>query len=151
MWHYLLCCHYVMCCLVFLPWNCRHYIFKHPYLTHMKSNFGSFLCSEFSTSFSLHILFGFPLEEIFFLLDFENILWNNKFLKVPCNNLKIKSNQDDLCFLWDLGPKILTNMTFPYLYFGILLACPPNFFWISKHWQQSRHSTWKKKTLLQLF
>jgi hypothetical protein len=35
---------------------------------------------------------------------------------------------------WSLN---LDYTTFPFLYFGIWLAYPPNFYWISKYWQQS--------------
>jgi hypothetical protein len=38
-------------------------IFKHPYLTHTKSDFRIFLCYGLSTSFSSHLLFRIPLEE----------------------------------------------------------------------------------------
>jgi hypothetical protein len=38
-------------------------IFKHPYLTRTKSDFKNFKCYGFSTSFSLHVPFIFPLEE----------------------------------------------------------------------------------------
>jgi hypothetical protein len=36
---------------------------KHPYLTHTKSDFRNLKCYGFSTSFSLHVPFRFPLEE----------------------------------------------------------------------------------------
>jgi hypothetical protein len=38
-------------------------IFKHPYLTHTKSDFRNLKCYGFSTSFSLHVPFRFPIEE----------------------------------------------------------------------------------------
>jgi hypothetical protein len=66
--------------------NCPSRV-KHPYLTHMNSNFRKKLYYEFSTSFSSHPLFRFPLEAKILPSNFEKILWNNKFLKVlPCRN-----------------------------------------------------------------
>ena len=62
MWHSHLCCHYPMCCPCFLALKLSSLylmIFKHPYLTHMKSNFGIFYCYEFNMSFYLHLSFGF--------------------------------------------------------------------------------------------
>jgi hypothetical protein len=38
-------------------------LFRHPYFIHMKSDMRNFLCYAFSTSFSSHLLFRFPLEE----------------------------------------------------------------------------------------
>jgi hypothetical protein len=38
-------------------------IFRHPYLTHTKSDFRNLKCYEFSTSISSHLPFRFPLEE----------------------------------------------------------------------------------------
>jgi hypothetical protein len=38
-------------------------IFKHPYLTHTKSDSRNLKCYELSTSYSSHLPFRFPLEE----------------------------------------------------------------------------------------
>jgi hypothetical protein len=46
-------------------------IFIHPCLTHFKSNFLEFQCYEFSTLFSLHLLFICPIE-------LENIIFKLK-------------------------------------------------------------------------
>jgi hypothetical protein len=37
-------------------------IFRHSYLTHTNSDFRNLKCYEFSTSFSLHLPFRFPLK-----------------------------------------------------------------------------------------
>src|SRR5450759_446709 len=57
--------------------------FEHPYLTHMNSDSRNLKCYEFSTSFSSHLPFRFPLLKKMLPSDFEKILRSNKFLKVP--------------------------------------------------------------------
>jgi hypothetical protein len=62
-------------------------IFKHPYLTHTKSNSRNILRNEFSMSFFSHLSFGFPLKVKKLPSKSEKIQWNNKFLKLPpCRN-----------------------------------------------------------------
>jgi hypothetical protein len=93
----------------------------------------------------LHIyLLDFHLKEKILPSIFEKILWSNKFLKVPsCRNYFLWKSRWHLLLM---RPRalILDYKTFPFLHFGILDAIPPNFYWISKHWQWSRQPT--KKT-----
>jgi hypothetical protein len=55
---------HVLPCFPILMQSSPHLvIFRHPYLTHMKSNSRNLKCYEFNTSFSSHLPFRFPLEE----------------------------------------------------------------------------------------
>jgi hypothetical protein len=55
---------HVLPCFPILMQSSPHLvIFKHPYLTHSKSDFRNLKCYEFKTSFSSHLPFGFSLEE----------------------------------------------------------------------------------------
>jgi hypothetical protein len=84
-------------------------IFRHPYLTHTKSDFRNFECYEFSTSFSLHLSFRFSLEEkkncLQTLRSSSGVisLW-----RYPIVEIIFYENQNGICFLWDLGLWILT-------------------------------------------
>jgi hypothetical protein len=86
---------YSMCCPVFL--FCLHctfslqsslhlVIFRHPYLTHMRSDFRNLKCYEFSTSFSSQRPFRIFLEE---------------------KNLAFNLWEDGIYFLWHLGLRFL--------------------------------------------
>jgi hypothetical protein len=87
-------------------------IFRHPYFTHIIiwSPIPEFFNAMNSTRYFLHVYYlDFYFKKIFLPSNFEKILWSNKFLKVPpCRNCLFK-NQDNLCFLWDLGHWILTT------------------------------------------
>jgi hypothetical protein len=84
-------------------------IFKHPYLTHTKSDSRNLKCYAFSTSFSSHLLFRFPLEEknLAFKL-WEDSIVVPSFSRYPLVEIIFYKNQDGICFLWDLGFWILT-------------------------------------------
>jgi hypothetical protein len=62
-------------------------IFRHPHLTHMKSN-SNFSSAMNSTHHFLHIYhLDFHLKKFFLPSKFEKILWSNKVMKVfPCRN-----------------------------------------------------------------
>jgi hypothetical protein len=74
----------------------------------------------------------------------EKILWNNKFLKVPLIEIILFGKKRWPLFLMESWTLNLNHTTFSFLYFGILWAYPPNFYWISKQWQQSEQPTRKK-------
>jgi hypothetical protein len=44
-------------------------IFRHPYLTHTKSDFRNLKCYEFSTSFSLHLPFRFRIKNKYHVVE----------------------------------------------------------------------------------
>jgi hypothetical protein len=94
---------------------------KHPYLTHMKSDSRNLKCYEFSTSFSSHLPFRFPLALKNILPSkFEKILWSNKFLKVPpCRNYFLRKSRWHLLLMrpWALN---LDYTTFPFIHFDKL-------------------------------
>jgi hypothetical protein len=96
-----------------------------------------------STLHFLHIYhLHFHLKKKTLPSNFEKILWSSKFLKVPhCGNYFVWKSRWHLLLMrpWALN---LAYTTFPFLHFGILH--PPNFYYFSKHWQQSGHPT--KKT-----
>jgi hypothetical protein len=79
---------HVLPCFPILMHSSLHLvIFKHPYLTHMKSDFRNFS----AMNLALHILhiyhLDFHLKKNILPSNFEKILWRNKFLKVPpCRN-----------------------------------------------------------------
>jgi hypothetical protein len=77
-------------------------IFRHPYLTHMKSDFRNLECHGFSMSFPPHLLFEFHLKKKMLPSNSEKILWSNKFLKYSLVEFISYENQDGLCFSWDL-------------------------------------------------
>jgi hypothetical protein len=104
--HVSLLSHVLPCFPILIQSSLHLVIFKHPYLTHTKSDSRNLKCCEFSTSFSSHLRFRFPLEGK--NLAFEKILWSNRFLKVPLVEIIFYENQGDICFLWDLGLWILT-------------------------------------------
>jgi hypothetical protein len=51
----------------------------------------------------------FCVKKIFLLPKPKKILWGNKFLKVPPRRNVLVENQNNFCFLWDLGLWILTT------------------------------------------
>jgi hypothetical protein len=122
MWHYLLCCHYSMCWLVFLSWNCLHHT-KWSLDTHTSliwSSISKKINAMDSTRHFLHIYrLDFPLEEIFLLSKFYGV---TSFSKYPLVEIIIFENQDDPSFLWDLGLWILT--TWPFHSYS-LACCRP--------------------------
>jgi hypothetical protein len=66
-----------------------------------------------STHHFLHIYpLDFPFANIFLPSGSKKILWSNKFLKYPLVEIIFHENQDDLCFLEDLGLWILTAWPF---------------------------------------
>jgi hypothetical protein len=68
---------HVLPCFPILMLSSLHLvIFRHPYLTHTKSDFRDFCFYEFSTSYSSHLLFRFPFEEKILPSIFEKILWS---------------------------------------------------------------------------
>jgi hypothetical protein len=84
-------------------------IFKHPYLTPTKSDFRNLKCYEFSTSFSLHLPFGFPHEEKILAFNlWEKFYGVTSFSRYLLVEIIFYENQDGTCFLWDLGLWILT-------------------------------------------
>jgi hypothetical protein len=101
-------------------------IFKHPYLTHTTSDFRNLKCYGFSTSFSSHPPFRFPLEEknLQTLRTFYGVTSFSRYPLVEKNSMKIKMH---LLLLrpWTLN---LDDTIFLFLYFGILLAYPSNFY-----------------------
>jgi hypothetical protein len=111
-------------------------IFKHPYLTHTKSDFRNFSAMN-STLHFLHIYhLDFHLKKNILPLNFEKILWSNKFLKVPpCRNYFLWKSRWHLLHMRPLALN-LDYTAFPFLHFGQLLAYQLNFYWISKHWKQ---------------
>jgi hypothetical protein len=84
-------------------------IFKHPYPTHTKFDSRNLKCYEFSTSYSSHLPFRFPLKEkkccLQTLKRFYGVtsLW-----RYPLVEIIFYENQDGICFLWDLELWILT-------------------------------------------
>jgi hypothetical protein len=108
-------------------------IFRHPYLNRMKSDLRNHISATNSALHFLHIHhLDFYLKKKILPSNFEKIIWNNKFLKVPpCRNYFLWKSRWYLLLMrpWTLN---LDYKTFPFLYFGILLAYPPNFYWISK-------------------
>jgi hypothetical protein len=88
-------------------------IFKHPYLTHMKSDFRNFWWYEFNTSFSSHPPFRFPLEEknLTFNLWEDSLKWQVS-LGTSLVDIIFYENQGDICFLWNLGLWILIIQSF---------------------------------------
>jgi hypothetical protein len=84
-------------------------IFKHPYLTHTKSNFRNLKCYGFSTSFSLHVPFRFPLEgRKSCLQPLRRFHGGTSSSWYPLVGIIFYENEDGICFLWDLGLWILT-------------------------------------------
>jgi hypothetical protein len=86
MWHYLMCCHYPMClpCFPILILSSLYLmIFRHPYLTHTKSNFGNF---------NAHLLFRFPLEKKSCLQTLRRFYGITNFSRYPFyqDSMKIK-------------------------------------------------------------
>ena len=72
-------------------------IFRHSYLTQMKSDSGNFQCHELVLHFSYIHRLDFSLKEIFLLSNSKKIMGSNKFCKVfPCRDLFFLENQDDL-------------------------------------------------------
>jgi hypothetical protein len=108
---------HVMPCFPILIQSSLHLvIFKHPYLTHTKSDFRNLNCYEFSTSYSSHLPFRFPLKGK--NLAFK-ILWSNKFLKVtPCRNYFLWKSRWHLLLmrlgLWILSIQPSHSYTLPY-------------------------------------
>jgi hypothetical protein len=81
-------------------------IFRHLYLIHMKSDFRNFYCYEFNTSFSLHLPFRFKKKILPSILRrFYGVTSPSRY---PLVEIILYENQDDICFLWDLGLWILT-------------------------------------------
>jgi hypothetical protein len=100
---------HVLPCFPILMLSSPHLvIFKHPYLTHTKSNSRNLKCYEFSTSFSSHLPFRFSLEEKHLAFKLWEDSMEFKFLKVSLVEIIFYENQDGVCFLWDLGLWILT-------------------------------------------
>jgi hypothetical protein len=105
--------HYPMCYHVFLPWNYLHYTLWSLDI-HISRMWSLEIFSAMnSTCHFFHIYnLDFHLKKIFLPSNFENILWSNKFLKVPpCRNV-LKKNRDNLFFLWNLELWILTTQSF---------------------------------------
>jgi hypothetical protein len=136
--------HYSMYCPIFLSWYCFHYTYW---------------------SLDTHIsLIWSPILEIFsgvnHIILFTCITWVStwrkksclqtlrrfygitSFSRYPLVEIFIWKSRWPLFLIrpWTLN---LDYTTFPFLYFGMLWAYPPNFYWISKHWQISRLSTKK--------
>jgi hypothetical protein len=87
-------------------------IFKHPYLTHTKSDFRNFSAMNSALHF-LHIYhLDFHLKKKILPSNFEKILWSNKFLTYPQVEIILYKNQDGSCFLWDFRLWILTIQPF---------------------------------------
>jgi hypothetical protein len=81
-------------------------IFRYPYLIL------EFFGAMDSTLHFLHIYrLSFYLKKKILPSNFEKILWNNKFFKVPLVEIIFYENQDGICFLWNLGLWILTIQT----------------------------------------
>ena len=104
MWHYFMCRHYPMWCpmLPYFPILMQSSLllfFKHPYLTHMESNFRNLKC-KFNTSCSSHFLFRFPLEGrkscFQSLRRFLGVTSSSWYLFVE---IIFYENQDGMCFL----------------------------------------------------
>jgi hypothetical protein len=101
--------HVLPCFLILIQSLLHLVIFKHPYLTHTKSDSRNLKCYEFSSSFSSHLLFRFPLEEkkscFQTLRRFYGAI---RFSRYPLVEMIFYENQDGICFLWDLRLWILT-------------------------------------------
>ena len=135
MWHHPKCCHYPMCYPMKTSWLCS--LDTHFSLT------WSLILEIFSAMNSMqHFLhihqLDFHLENIFLPSNSEKILWNNKFLQGKIFFLENSRWPLLLIKPWTLN---FDYKNFSSLYFGILQAYPPNFYWILNHWQQSKHST----------
>ena len=79
-------------------------IFKHPYLTHTRSNFRNLKCYGINTSFSLHLLFTFSFEEKILPKTLKRFYGVTNSSRYPFVKNIFYENQDDICFLLDLGP-----------------------------------------------
>jgi hypothetical protein len=110
------------------------------------------LCFKFFYFFSIrfilvsskHLPDRFPRSSFLKVLFSIQFSLCYKFLKVsPCRNYFCWKSRWPLLLMrhWILN---LHYKTFPFIYFGKIQAYPPNYYWISKHWQQSGHPT--KKT-----
>jgi hypothetical protein len=100
---------HVLPCFPILMQSLPHLvIFKHPYLTHTKSDFRNFSCYEFSTSFSSHLPLDFHLKKKSCLQTLKRFYGITSFSRYPLVKIILYENQDGICFLWDLGLWILT-------------------------------------------
>jgi hypothetical protein len=101
--------HVLPCFPILIQSSVHLVIFKHPYLTHMKSDFSAMN----SILHFLHIYrLDFHLKNKILPSNFEKILWCNKFLKVPpCRNYFLWKSYG-ICFAWDVGLWILTIQPF---------------------------------------
>jgi hypothetical protein len=116
MWHFSMCHHYPMCCPLFpiLILSSLHLvIYRHPYLTHTKSNFRNFFVILIQ-----HFIFftsafkNFHLKKISCHQTLRRFSRVTNFSRYPLEGIILYDNQNDICSLWDLGLWILTTELF---------------------------------------
>jgi hypothetical protein len=84
-------------------------IFRHPYLTHMKSDLENFSTMNSILHF-LHIHhLDFHLKKISCLHSLRRFYGVTSFSRYPLFKIIFYETEDDICFLWDLGLWILTT------------------------------------------
>jgi hypothetical protein len=115
MWHYPMCRHYPICCHVFLPWNCLHYTLwsLDTHILLIWSPIPKKISAINWVPHFLHIYhLDFYLKKIYSCLQALRRFLGVTSFKVPPVKMILSTNQDDLCFLWDLGLWILTTRPF---------------------------------------